>query len=146
MWIVWVNICTVGFWWFLIRREISIWISETKISGCPSGGECLTYNFQCLISGMEVNQSIVYVSHCTNPHWPKSYCTKDSLFASATSLQVVFLHCHLCARPVVVQLIDMASSDDAEGSLTPVDFIQLQHYMECKFHHPTNIISTITCM
>lgn len=29
--------------------------------------------------------------------------------------------------------ISMASSpDDAEGTLTPVDFIQLQHYMECK--------------
>lgn len=26
----------------------------------------------------------------------------------------------------------MASSDDTEGTLTPVDFIQLQHYMECK--------------
>lgn len=24
-----------------------------------------------------------------------------------------------------------SSSDDSEGSLTPVDFIQLQHYMEC---------------
>ncbi|KAI9548771.1 hypothetical protein NQZ68_003305 [Dissostichus eleginoides] len=29
-----------------------------------------------------------------------------------------------------LQLLDMASSGDAEGSLTPVDFIQLQHYME----------------
>ncbi|XP_025763135.1 diacylglycerol kinase, alpha b isoform X1 [Oreochromis niloticus] len=28
------------------------------------------------------------------------------------------------------QLTGMASSDDTEGSLTPVDFIQLQHYME----------------
>lgn len=27
----------------------------------------------------------------------------------------------------------MASSDDAEETLTPVDFIQLQHYMECKY-------------
>lgn len=26
-----------------------------------------------------------------------------------------------------------SSSDDSEGSLTPVDFIQLQHYMECMF-------------
>lgn len=27
----------------------------------------------------------------------------------------------------------MASPDDTEGTLTPVDFIQLQHYMECKY-------------
>lgn len=27
----------------------------------------------------------------------------------------------------------MASSDDAEETLTPVDFIQLQHYMDCKY-------------
>lgn len=33
---------------------------------------------------------------------------------------------------LLIQLISMASSDDIEGSLTPVDFIQLQHYMECK--------------
>lgn len=31
----------------------------------------------------------------------------------------------------------MASSDDTEGSLTPVDFIQLQHYMEGKFPFST---------
>lgn len=29
----------------------------------------------------------------------------------------------------------MASPDDTEGSLTPVDFIQLQQYMECEFNN-----------
>lgn len=34
---------------------------------------------------------------------------------------------------VVSQLIGMALSEDTEGSLTPVDFIQLQQYMEGEF-------------
>ncbi|MEQ2198074.1 hypothetical protein XENOCAPTIV_007364, partial [Xenoophorus captivus] len=34
------------------------------------------------------------------------------------------------SQPGLVTLIIMASADETEGGLTPVDFIQLQHYME----------------
>lgn len=66
----------------------------------------------------------------------KLYCTAEptSLFLPAWRLM---LHPGAALLPDVVfslllQLIGMASSDDPEGSLTPVDFIQLQQYMECR--------------
>lgn len=61
---------------------------------------------------------------------------KGYLFVSTLDRGVVHLPSPLCdiVFSLLIQLIVMASSDDTEGSLTPVDFIQLQHYMECKSH------------
>lgn len=64
--------------------------------------------------------------------WPQpcANCVPATSFRAHTCtwLMCCFLFFFFCCRGS----ISMASSDDAEGTLTPVDFIQLQHYMECK--------------
>lgn len=54
----------------------------------------------------------------------------------ATRVPVTSLKAHTCTWLMCcflfAETISMASSNDTEGTLTPVDFIQLQHYMECK--------------
>lgn len=54
-------------------------------------------------------------------------CSNNVSESSRSNLADVFAFFLYLSQP-----ISMASSEDAEGTLTPVDFIQLQHYMECK--------------
>ncbi len=84
----------------------------------------------------------VHVSHCHESGLRPVVGEGNSLFPSphfGGSSWGCSPPCHLCDCPnvavsLLIQLTVMASSDDTEGSLTPVDFIQLQHYMECKYH------------
>lgn len=103
----------------------------------------MTYSW-CVQSNGRNGGKPVFVRHCQNSGSPKTYYTKDSLLVPAVSLTVsgfsrgCLRSCLLCDCPVILLFADsarsdMASSDDTEASLTPVDFIQLQHYMECKF-------------
>lgn len=59
--------------------------------------------------------------------WPQPCATR----VPATSLKAHTCTWLMCCF-LFAETISMASSNDTEGTLTPVDFIQLQHYMECK--------------
>lgn len=89
---------------------------------CPFSTQLLN----CVIQRMEVNQFMGVATKWLGNLGLVQLVSLPGLWKLTLGLgwRVVFF--------LLSGSISMASSDDAEDTLTPVDFIQLQHYMACK--------------
>lgn len=129
----WTNVCLLSpllcsFVWF---SEVPAWIQST--SQCLKPDLCIWMLIYChtivrsfsgISQGMEANQFMRVPTSWLSHLSPVRLMFLPLLSKFTLRWGIVFF--------LLTQPISMASSDDAEETLTPVDFIQLQHYMECK--------------